>query len=345
MKKTIVILTAALLLMSNNSYAAKIRVNNQGGIDADYTSLSTAVTNALSGDTIYVEPSGNSYGGATISGKKLYIIGPGYFVTQNPETHANPGTARINGTISIGSGSDGTVITGLRIYDGSIFIGYGASNIIIKRNYLHASYILFDNYNGAGSNIMILQNYIYESYSNDETINVESNYSNVLFFNNYINHSYSGGTSIWVQGSATVTFANNVIRSNVINNATTIFENNIFYGSALSDSSSPGSFFNNISDNPILPAGNSNLDNVDLSTVWDTTCTTCHSDDGRWQVFTGSVADNAGNDGTDAGMFGGNDPYKLSGIPSIPAIYYFNSPSTGSSVTGLPVRIKVKSHN
>jgi len=38
-------------------------------------------------------------------------------------------------------------------------------------------------------------------------------------------------------------------------------------------------------------------------------------------------------------------PYILSGLPGIPAIYFFISPAVGSSATGLSVQIKAKSHN
>jgi hypothetical protein len=66
------------------------------------------------------------------------------------------------------------------------------------------------------------------------------------------------------------------------------------------------------------------------------------STDGQWQLKPGSPAIGAGVGGVDCGMFGGDSPYVLSGIPSIPTIYFFNAPLEGGNQ--LPVQIKIKSN-
>jgi hypothetical protein len=53
----------------------------------------------------------------------------------------------------------------------------------------------------------------------------------------------------------------------------------------------------------------------------------------------------AGFGGVDVGIFGGPEPYVLSGIPPIPTIYFLTAPAIGEKNTGLPVQIKVKSNN
>ena len=41
-----------------------------------------------------------------------------------------------------------------------------------------------------------------------------------------------------------------------------------------------------------------------------------------------------GQGGTDVGAFGGNAPYKLGGLPNIPAIYQQTQTITGNSLNG-----------
>ena len=68
------------------------------------------------------------------------------------------------------------------------------------------------------------------------------------------------------------------------------------------------------------------------------------STDGKWQLKQGSQAIGAGVGGIDCGMFGGNFPFVLSGIPAIPAIYEFNH-DTDYENQLIEVEISVKSHN
>ncbi len=97
--------------------------------------------------------------------------------------------------------------------------------------------------------------------------------------------------------------------------------------------------------NPKLQFGieNGNQSNVDMTTVF--VGEEGNSTDGQYQLKQGSPAIGAGYDGEDCGAFGGATPYILSGLPAIPAIYFFISPAVGSSATGLSVQIKAKAHN
>ncbi|MFC2138715.1 hypothetical protein ACFLTE_11120, partial [Bacteroidota bacterium] len=79
---------------------------------------------------------------------------------------------------------------------------------------------------------------------------------------------------------------------------------------------------------------------VDMATVFEGTGST----DAQWQLKAGSPALGYGTDDADCGMFGGIDPYVLSGIPPIPAIYYYSAPSSASTATGLPITIRIKSN-
>ncbi|MEZ5083070.1 MAG: hypothetical protein R2750_06440 [Bacteroidales bacterium] len=70
---------------------------------------------------------------------------------------------------------------------------------------------------------------------------------------------------------------------------------------------------------------------------------TGNSTDGQWQLKVGSPAIGTGEDGADIGIFGGESPYVLSGLPAIPAIYDLNAQSLPTNT--LDVTVKAKSHN
>jgi hypothetical protein len=70
---------------------------------------------------------------------------------------------------------------------------------------------------------------------------------------------------------------------------------------------------------------------------------TGNSTDGQWQLKTGSPAIGAGLSGEDCGIFGGNTPYHLSGLPATPSIYLLSSPAASNGPT-LPVTISVKTN-
>ena len=74
----------AILLCVAPIASAKIwRLDNVQ--NADFSSITTAHSSAASGDTVYVAGSVNNYGSVTLT-KKLTIIGPGYFLAENPQT-------------------------------------------------------------------------------------------------------------------------------------------------------------------------------------------------------------------------------------------------------------------
>ena len=70
-----------------------------------------------------------------------------------------------------------------------------------------------------------------------------------------------------------------------------------------------------------------------------------YSNDGIYVLKTTSPAKGAGVGGTDMGMFGGTNPYKLSGIPKIPAFYKLTAPSNTTSTNPYTVTFSVRSNN
>ena len=82
--KKLFLLLATIMLVRNDSFAKIWRVNNNLGINADFTTLQAAHDGAAAGDTLYLESSPTNYGGLS-SSKRLVIIGTGYLLEQNQD--------------------------------------------------------------------------------------------------------------------------------------------------------------------------------------------------------------------------------------------------------------------
>ncbi len=329
MKKLIILVLCLMALTALNSSAKIWRVNN-AGLPADFTTVQAAhdAVNVLAGDTLHIEPSVVSYG-ALVSTKKLIIIGPGYFLNENAGQQANPATATIS-SFTLNAGSDGSVISGLTITS-TCYIRTG--NITISRNNIAAYIYLSRDY--SYSNVLISGNYGAFEIHNDG-VHSETIITNVLIVNNYfhrvlLNNQYSGvaANNVFTSTNAGSSF---IVKNNIF---TINFNELAFNGS-----------FNTISNNLSattngLPTGNGNQNGVSMTTVF--VGATGNSTDGQWQLKEGSPAIGAGLSGEDCGIFGGNTPYHLSGLPATPSIYLLSAPAASNGPT-LPVTISVKTN-
>ena len=327
MKKTFLLMVLVQLVFVCNVDAKKWTVSNKSGVDADATTIQAAHDMAAAGDTIYVEGSSVNYGSLNLT-NKVFIYGPGYFLGENPETQANIAPAYIEG-LDFSTGSDGSIVSGLYITNS---VDINASNVTLKRNYITGSYTI--DIETAQTNVLILQNYIISS--SYDLMQVSTGSSNIMIHNNYI---YHGNTynAIETEGTAVVDVLNNVIYGNItVSNSS--FTNNIYRTGTPTGSGNV--YYNNLCNGTQFPSGNGNQQTVDMGTVFVGPGTT----DGQWQLAASSPALGAGLSGEDCGMYGGPDPYVLSGIPNIPSIYYFTAPTSASESSGLPVHIKVKSN-
>lgn len=336
MKKLATLVIISLISLSTQ---AKIyRLNNNAGAAARFTSAQTAHDSCAAGDTIYAEGTPNTYGTLNIT-KKITIIGPGYYLAQNPQTQATLVSALFQ-TINCNSGSAGTLLTGLDVG----VINISDNNIVLKRNRMwgYSSYAL--NLNSNVSNILVVQNYI---SNNSYPLSISSGCNNIIVSNNYI-EQYSGGGWQIISMSATsaALITNNVIygaASNdylTLNNAT--FNNNILVGFSGAIVGANNSQNNNLSSGAQLDTTGGNVHhnqiNVNMANVFVGT----GSNDGKYKLKAGSPAIGAGYNSEDCGMFGGSDPYVLSGLPTVPSIYYIAVPTSGYGT--LPVHVKIKSN-
>ena len=344
--KNFVLSFAIMMALAITSHATVWRVNNISGTDADFTSAQSAHNNeyVFNGDTLYIEPSTASYGDLTLT-KKLVIIGNGFWVAQNPETQANVNYSKL-GTITFNSGSQGSIIQGCKIY----CVRLKTSEIIIQRNY-----ILYDEQAYASiffeadnlSNIIIRNNYLrntytyngYQQYTSEVIQCAKSGLSNITISNNYI----ESGDLISIHRCLYLTSGfTGVIENNVIYGLNTVynsqFNNNILRDGTFTNSNT--SYYNNICNSDQFGNEYGNQSNVNMLNVFLNEGST----DGKWQLKENSPAIGAGVGGIDCGMFGGDFPYVLSGIPAIPSVYEF-SHDIDYQNQQIEVEISVKSHN
>jgi len=361
-KKTILCASTIFLFLATSASAKIWQVNNNPGVTADFTTLQNANDNAavMDGDTLYVAGSPTSYGSLSLT-KELIIIGPGYFLDENPDTQAVTEAAK-TGPINFKAGSDDSVIAGLTIHvtapsdTVAVLIDANVDSITITRNMITSdtSHTILINESALG--ILIAQNYIVNSASPSGGVTVGVAFdATVTITNNYIERTETGFAAIdtlaGVGGAADLEVRNNVIKGDLILKNTDFRNNIIRQGSITLDVALTNTVEFNLGPvTTVLPAGVGNINIVDP----DAEFIGPGSTDGQWQLSPGSNSVNAGDpdpqfndlvNGTrnDMGMFGGMTPYILSGLPPIPAIYSYQAQT--KSATTLPITVKIKSHN
>lgn len=322
-----------LFFVSQNANAKIWRVNNNTGVQADFTQASTAAASGSvnAGDTLYLESSATQYNGFSLT-KKLIIIGTGYFLTDaaNTKTQWNTSSAYI-GSVNFNAGSAGSVLSGLKT-DG---IYLSDSLITIERCYI-TYYISFgNNPNSYADHDTLRQcfNPIYPLVSQTPTASAKGLmiYNNILADINF--SSNMANTTAYVINN--IFLGNN---SQVSENC--VFQNNIFEGANFGVYGASNYFshniFNNSSTNNNVAIGNNNQFSVTLTSVFAasnynySTPPTGFSHDGQFQLAASSPAINAGDINgvtVDCGAFGGPAPYVLSGMPHIPSIYSLTVPA------------------
>jgi hypothetical protein len=320
MKK--MLLSILVLLTFNFTHAAKWRVNNSPGINANFPTLKEAHDAASEGDTIYIEGSLAVYdnNNAININKQLVLIGPGYFLGENPFTQANKMTANFN-QFNFAGGSEGSVIMGLvvnsinvNVLDITVRRNNIGTLILNTENFIVAQNIITNNIDGRNCKGLISNNIIrYASFNAN---------SFVSFFNNVLYFSSSFSTSIDI--------SNSEIRNNIIYSYTT---NGLFLTSK-----------NNTITNNIFRQNGTETDGNKFNVAIASIFVEGGSTDGAYKLADNSPAKGAGLNGVDCGPFGGTLPYVLSGIPPGPSIYEVSAPATASKTEGLPVNIKIHSH-
>ncbi|WP_340111561.1 hypothetical protein [Maribellus mangrovi] len=328
---TAIILLGIIVIVHAKSW----RVNNTPGVDADFNSLTAARDSASAGDTLYIEGSASTYGDFNIN-KKLIIIGPGYFLTENDSSQANKLDAIMN---NVRIQANGIIFSGIRTTG---YILNQASNTVITRNYVtdasHGISLAHDVNNI--HDVVVSQNFCTQIMKNRDA-------RDILIFNNIVSTYILLGTA---SDDFTGVIKNNVvgyyieavhaeIKNNIIYSESNPYNSNYIGYKILSGST----FQYNLFAGATVPSGIGNVANVDMSIVY--TDFENQNVDNDFTLKDGSPAAGAGENGTDCGAFGGDQPYVLSGIPGVPHIYEAIIPTSASSDSGLKVYLKIKTNN
>jgi hypothetical protein len=286
-----------------------LRVNNHSEAMAPYLSIQSAYNEAVNGDTILFE-SGN--GSDFEINKNLTIIGPGFFHDQY--NHYTTSTSWLHSKLDTGFDHNGNnlLLSGLSFGNtGQNYFRIMGNDFIMKNcncstsgynklliygsdsKIFHCWFNEFDIYNYGSSDSLIIYNNCLQSFESSTTID-----STVIVFNNVITtlekidftHLYNN-------------IVDSIYESDLSNSIGYVIKYNIFGCSCPSGSGL---------DDPELH----NIFNVDLNDVF-----TYEDGDRYYMLQTGCVAEGAGLNGEDCGMFGGSTPYPLGGMPpEIPAI-------------------------
>ncbi|MBK9276053.1 MAG: hypothetical protein IPM49_16145 [Flavobacteriales bacterium] len=325
-------LLVALLTVASTMASATIHRVNNAGIAADFTTLQDAHDAALPGDTLHLEPSGLSYGGCTFI-KPLVVIGPGYFLNLNAGLQASSASA-ITGGLLFEAGSEGCVVSGLDVQ----------GQTTVKASLVRVERCRFS---GGGMNLNIAYNFaglnltgvVVNGCHVANNVNVgagNSTVSDLTISNTYarqFNFATSGSTSgemlhcVAVGAGSTALFGGSGM----------IISNSIFDGSVTPGAST---YQNNLFSQAPVPATNGNQVNVDMSTVF-----VGGAGDAQFALAPGSPALGAGTGGVDCGLFAGAEPYQLSGLPPVPAIFQFTAPTSTDQGTPLPVTLGSRTNN
>ena len=365
MKKNLVLFAVILFTVFNVQVAnAKIwRVNSNSNYNGtslwgdNFGGTSTypvfgQLTNANSsnlvsgGDTLYVEGSTISYDNVTFT-KKLVIIGPGYFLTENPKVSNDLLSANV-GDITFSTSSQGSQLLGINAT--SVYgVNIDVSNILVKR--CKIDYSVNVSYNI--SDISVIENFFTNVGNTSTTAVTVSPYgfpTNFVFDNNICKR-----TLLLVYSTTTYTAQecnHNVFDCAAISGKPSIqlntgsFKNNILKTPTATVNINSGTNQNvsyNISASSTGQFGTVNNNKVvaNMSTLFVSSGTS----DGIYKLKSGSPGSNNASDGTDRGVFGGTsstDRYTLSGLAPIPVIYSLTTSGDATPANGLSVTISAK---
>ncbi len=289
---------------------------------ANFSTLDAAMQGITAGDTLYLEGSNVNYTLSNPITKKVAVLGPGYYLADNPNTLVNKLSATISGTVSIMAKE--TLIEGVVFSDATYDdLNIGADDVIIRKCYIGKAVCFTDN--NINTKLQIKNTTIMQCYIVKSLISYNFNYDtayNSVIVNNII-----------VAG----------LNHNLNNFVNATIENNSFVGSSFSINNNDGCFIrNNILSGSNIKSTNTNCtinNNYTTGTIDYTTSSS--SNDGKWQLAPASQGMITGTNGSQCGAFGGASPYILSGLANIPHIYEIDAPNAASAASGLQVKVKI----
>lgn len=325
-------------LLCLNAQAAVHTVNNNVPSPGQYTSVSAAISAATNGDTIYISASPYNYNGFTVN-KELTFIGSGH-KPQNVNTN-------VSIVDNIAVTANNVRIIGFNLNRVEIN-NYTLSGLVVQRSLVRDQVYIYGTLSDITLEGNVFQstgtNFYPEYGSNLNGITVKNNIFNGYIYNAY---GYYGMNNFLVK--------NNLFLGTMAFNSSTrllTINNNIFYRANPANNVTNSSFNNNISYQctnnafPIGSSGNSgsgNIENADPLLVNFPAAGDYFSYTYDYNLQSTSPARNAGTDGKDIGLTGGDGYFQKYGIPPIPQMRQLSiiSPAGGVVNPGGTLQIKV----
>jgi hypothetical protein len=310
MKKIIILTLFFYGLLTGTLMAGTYKVNNNlvdNPSEKIFSNLQKAHNAASNGDTLVIEGSYKFYD-TLICTKKLFIMGPGYFLNENPGRSINKLSAKVL-CIYFNSGSEGTMVTSLEIPLGSYI---NTNNITIRRCRTYHTEIADSIKNATITGCYFNDNDEYNSYNfgfpvqrynydgQNPSLRLGMHITNLLV-NNCIILGTRYKEGYYGENNPTIMFMNNIFKGGYALDISIGWKNNIV-------ENAPG-FYVRYPWGPDVCCNSIGFRQNDTSLFIDS-----QSPDGKWQLREGSPAIGAGENGVDCGPFGGPHPYVLSGI-------------------------------
>jgi hypothetical protein len=338
--KFLLAVVMAIAMMQMNAQN-QIVAEHQGQTSV-FESLAEAVSSAQAGDTLYLSGGNFSANGINFN-KPIHLVGAGY----DQDSTSATGSTYLGGMLFLQTLSSGCSLEGIYFINGiSSDESSILSNIRIVR--CHIPSLVFS---GTTSNIVISHCVIagFRGGNNSMTNNTIENcivYASGLngfnegnIFNNnvFVAHPTNGFS---VSAVSSCIFRNNLFMGELVNANNQSIKNNLFENNITTHSSDFCSVFgqgSNICSNNIFDvAENSlfeNFSSYSFSEYFEQ----------DFHLLPGSVAIAAGVNGSDCGIYGGENPFKEGGVPFNPHIQMKDIANETDSEGNLPVVIKVAS--
>lgn len=347
MKKPLLLFLS--LTLGFHAYSRVYTVNNQIAVNEPgkylYKSITDAHNAASMGDTLYIQGSAINYNTSTNITKQLTIIGPGYLLDSNGETQFDKLTANVYGLVFT-TGSENSKAIGLNFYTGSGGVTINTHYISVIRCIFQLSVDIYIIPNSDGVSIQspAVQQcmFLWKSGYNTPAISQSLSYAavkNLLFSNNICERPFQ------LIPNSSGSLVNNTFLNNSFDVAESSISmtNNILMGTDKTKillPSNTAQITYNISETDVFGTSNGNRSFATTSGLFVNT----GSADGRYQIKTNGPAHLTGLNGTSIGAFGGQEPYRLSGLPPIPAIYQLSTTGFGSQNGSLSITVKAKTN-
>jgi len=267
-------------------------VDNSPGSVADFKSFYAATYGTNDGDTLYVMGSKTPYDlGGNLFRNPRIIYGPGYFLSENPETQAVTDSAYVQNVL-FRSGSEGSEVYGLVIDQVFLNNQGSAINDTLRNVHITGNKIREMSINDDAQNILINKNFIQQfNFASTPVANTSRSYQDIFIQNNIIDTV----TTALAKATAARNLMTNVEFSrNTINVFTDSIEDVLITNNIINDNQS---------------TNNTTTGNIGYGTA-------------NFTNGSGTLSiDNDFESTTSKGAFSGSDPYVLSGMAPIPHIF------------------------